>query len=123
VVERLSGGAHLLIPSDGTIAVRAYYPTDLQRLNNSDDWKEKIEAWNQGRILDDVENLASFRDSFQFPFVFFVLPSSESVSENLDQAGSFIHQAQMLMNGWGEVDKGSKSKVNMTLHRNDFELK
>jgi len=96
VVERLSGGAHLLLPSHSSIAVRTYYPRDVERLDETIDWKVAIEALSQGRLPEgDSDNIAGFRDGFQFPFVFFVQPTT---AEYLDRAGSFIHRAQMIMN-------------------------
>lgn len=115
VVERLSGGAHLLIPSDSTIAVRTYYPPDLEILNENDDCKAKTEAWNQGRLLGDPENLAGFRDSYQFPFVFFILPSNKYIAKHLDRADSFVHQAQLIMNGWGGTIRTEQSNVRKCL--------
>ena len=112
VVEKLSGGAHLLLPSESSIAVRTYYPSDLQKLNKAVDWKAKFAAWNHDgpQLGEDPENLAGFRDSFQFPFVFFVLPSFQSTAENIDHAGSFLHQAQIIMNGWSRSNT-TKSNV------------
>jgi hypothetical protein len=100
VVERLSGGAHLLLPSHSSIAVRTYYPRDVERLNETIDWTAAIEALSQGRLPEgDSDNIAGFRDGFQFPFVFFVQPAlSTATAEHLDRAGSFVHRAQMIMN-------------------------
>jgi hypothetical protein len=57
-----------------------------------------IEAFSQGKLPEgDFDNIAGFRDGFQFPFVFFVLPAT-ATAEHLDRAGSFIHRAQMIMN-------------------------
>jgi len=81
VVQTLSGGAHVLFPGvETTIAVRAYYPSQLN---------EKLSDKNH-------DGLEAFRDAFKHPVVFFILPS-KVMQEQLNQRDSFVNAAQNIV--------------------------
>ena len=89
-------GAHLLLTSE-RIAVRAYYPSDLQELQEQG---EKISATKND---DDFDGLSAFFSSFQLTLVFFILPSSMNdtnmtnlITEQLVDFNSYFHRAQRL---------------------------
>jgi hypothetical protein len=84
VVEKLSG-AHLLIPSESSLAVRAYFPCDLEEHSVVSDCKS-----------DDFDNLHAFLNSFKLALVLFILPLDKQ-REQLDNPSSFFHRAQRLV--------------------------
>lgn len=79
VVQKLSGGAQLLLPgSDTTIAIRAYFPKDLANIKGDD-------------------GLVAFRNAFKYPICFFVLPPGIAQQEHLSNPTSFVSLAQLIM--------------------------
>ena len=107
VVEKLSGGAHLLLPgSEATVAIRTYYLKDLEKLEAVGSvTADCLDEWNRGAIpkrgIPELDGLSSFRDAFQHPVVFFVLPTDKSLDDHLGRPHSFVNCAQMIMNRWG----------------------
>jgi hypothetical protein len=88
-VQKLSGGAHLLLPSsDSTIAVRAYFAKDLETKANDD--------------------LASFRNAFKYPICFFILPCQKPLSD----MNSFVIRAQRVMNNLDQINSQQKVRFN-----------
>ena len=86
VVEKLSGGSHLLIPSEQpSIAIRAYFPCDLEELSPSTCQDD-----------DDFDNLRTFLNSFKSALVMFILPLDKQ-REQLDNPNSFFHRAQRVL--------------------------
>lgn len=136
VVEKLAGGAHLLLPSsETTIAVRTYYVADLERLDKTrcdhDDWIHSIlyaDDQHDKKVLRDgraeskrqtrLDGIAQFRDTFQFAVVFFVLPDMEAQQDHLGRADSFVNLVQFAMaesnsgNGIGGTNN-KQSKVRL----------
>ena len=91
IVQKLSGGAHLLLPgSETTIAIRTYFAQDL----NGDD------------------GLVAFRNAFKYPICFFILPP-EAQLEQLSNIHSFVNQAQLIMNN--QDGSGGGQTVRMVL--------
>lgn len=86
IVQKLSGGAHLLLPSsDSTIAVRAYFTKDLDKKSDDD--------------------LVAFRNAFKYPIVFFILSTQR---EPLNDMDSFLMRAQRIMNSLDETSSQQK---------------
>jgi hypothetical protein len=85
VVEKLSG-AHLLIPSESSLAVRAYFPCDLEDHSVASGYCKS----------DDFDNLHAFLNSFKLALVLFILPLDKQ-REQLDNPSSFLHRAQRLV--------------------------
>jgi hypothetical protein len=86
IVQKLSGGAHLLLPSsDSTIAVRAYFTKDLDKKSDDD--------------------LVAFRNAFKYPIVFFILSTQR---EPLNDMDSFLMRAQRIMNCLDETSSQQK---------------
>jgi hypothetical protein len=78
VVQKLTGGAHMLLPgSDATIAIRCYFPNTLAK---NDD------------------GLVAFRNAFMYPICFFVVPPGMLQQEQLGDPHSFLSMAQLIMN-------------------------
>jgi hypothetical protein len=85
IVQKLSGGAHLLLPSsDSTIAVRAYYAKDIETKGNDD--------------------LTSFRNAFKYPICFFILPCQKPLSD----MNSFVIRAQRIMSNLNQDNSQQK---------------
>ena len=88
VVQKLTGGAHMLLPgSDATIAIRAYFPNTL--VSNDDD-----------------DSLVAFRNAFMYPICFFVLPPGMPQQEQLGDARSFLTKAQLIMSNKDDTPTG-----------------
>lgn len=80
VVQKLAGGAHLLLPgSETTIAIRVYFTKDLENIQNDD-------------------GLVAFRNAFKYPICFFVLPPGWAQQTQLSNPHLFVTQAQLIMN-------------------------
>ena len=95
MVDKLLGGAHLLLPvSETTIAVRAYYPKDL-----GDDQPQGDHG------------LVAFRDAFKYPIVFFVLPVGPVQQKALSDMNSFVNRAQIIMNNWDGTSSQQKASI------------
>lgn len=92
VVKNLKGNAHMLKCGQPTVAIRVYYPSDLDKEAKKDEAALETEA----------RDFKSFRDSYQFPVVFFLLPTMNEINKYLGMADSFANRVQMLMN---RVDK------------------
>lgn len=85
-------GAHFLFAAE-RIAIRAYYPCDLEHLATNDISRE--EDVNSD---DDFDNLSSFLKSFQLALVFFILPTTETIfGVQLNNDKSYFHRAQRLV--------------------------
>lgn len=89
IVQKLSGGAHLLLPSsDSTIAVRAYFTKDLDKKSDDD--------------------LVAFRNAFKYPIVFFILPAQREPLSDMD---SFVIRAQRIMNNLDATSSQQKAST------------
>jgi hypothetical protein len=86
VTEKLSG-AHLVFPSESSLAVRAYYPADLDAL------RAKIAADVEGN--EDVDGLAPFSTKFRNAMVVVVLPEDRTTEE--DSESSVLQHMQHLL--------------------------
>ena len=91
VVEKLSG-AHLLIPSESSLAIRAYFSCDLEDLA-----RRQTEVANNEDENDDFDGLKAFMTSFKLVVVLFIIPGFEKQREQLDDDSSFFHRAQRLV--------------------------
>jgi hypothetical protein len=79
VVQKLSGGAHLLLRgAETTIAIRIYFSKDIKEITDDD-------------------GLVDFRNAFKYPVCFFVLSSGPEQQEQLADVGSFVSRAQLIM--------------------------
>ena len=80
VVEKLVGGAHLLITGSPTVAVRVYDLDDINRLEGDDDNNTTNSTNNEesSNADDGVDGLRTFRDKFENSIVIFVLPSGQN---------------------------------------------
>jgi len=90
-----------------SIAVRVYYPNDVEKWekhlrkkqpSTAKDIEKLLEAWHGGNgadELEDVDGVVAFRKSFQFSVVIFVLPQG-SVAY-LSRPDSFVHRVQNAM--------------------------
>ncbi|KAL9188605.1 hypothetical protein ACHAXT_006983 [Thalassiosira profunda] len=99
VVEKLLGGAHLMLTGANGIAVRIYTADDASRLE-------------AGGACDDdgeegVDGLRAFRDSFEHLAVFFVLPSGQQQRDQLGRRESFVSAAQRSLLRWDDGEGGS----------------
>jgi hypothetical protein len=98
VIEKLSGGAHLLFPGESSLAVRTYYPSDLEALqaaeipHNTRTMNDDLE----GTGTDDLEGLGAFQSAFRTTVVFFVLPH-DVLTQQLDNPDSFLHRANRIL--------------------------
>ena len=91
VVEKLSG-AHLLFPAESSLAVRAYFPCDLQELSPT----RKVDLHEWPSCDEDFDRLKAFINSFKLSVILFVLPS-EQQRQQLDDIHSLFHRAQRLV--------------------------
>jgi len=111
----LSGGAHVLFPgSETTIAVKMYYPEQLNHLELSSPKTDLIESWNRGKIpmRGNMDDLKIFRDAFKYPVVFFILPPSPLMEQQLSRSDSFFHLTQVVMNDAqrdGNIERNPKT--------------
>jgi hypothetical protein len=78
-VQKLTGGAHLLLPGSTTIAIRVYFAKDLDNIKGNE------------------ENLVAFRNAFKYPICFFVLPPGPAQHKHLSDPHSFVTQSQLTM--------------------------
>ena len=84
--EKSLSGAHLLLTIE-KIAIRAYYPSDLEQIQDDNN--------NAG---DDFDGLSTFLKSFGRALVMFVLPQNSPIFlQQLDDTSSYFHRAQRLM--------------------------
>lgn len=98
VVEKLSGGAHLLLPgSDSTIAVRAYYPKVLERFDDSED--SRHERLHDDGTIPDIDGIQAFRKAFKYSIIFCVCPPGPLQTKQASGVDSFFQHVQRLMNG------------------------
>jgi hypothetical protein len=104
-------GAHLLLASE-RIAVRTYYPCDLQELQEQEEEQKKrqtkarhgtAEESSGADCEDDFDGLSGFVSSFQLPLVLIIVPPTnngrvqiESIAQQLDDIDSHFHRAQRL---------------------------
>jgi hypothetical protein len=103
-------GAHLLVASE-RIAVRTYYPCDLQELQEQEEeqktWQKKARHGttekSSGADEDDFDGLSGFFSSFQLALVFIIVPPTNngkvhpaSIEQQLDDIDSHFHRAQRL---------------------------
>jgi hypothetical protein len=75
VTEKLSG-AHLVFPSESSLAVRVYYPADLEAL------RAKIAAAEESNTDVDVDGLAQFSAKFRNAMVIVVLPEDGAAADD-----------------------------------------
>lgn len=75
-------GAHIILPCGTSLAIRAYYPHDLERIR-----------------VDDLDDLPSFLEHFQCIVVFFIMPfaTQQAMMGNRD---SFMRRAFDLLDHW-----------------------
>jgi hypothetical protein len=131
VVERLSG-AHFLFPSgEISLAVRAYFVEDCQKLtttaksdgNDSDsrDLMQNLVEWHQGvGLTEDIDGLSAFRNSFKYSLVVMVLDGGEQLRQ-LSQADSFFHRVQVIMSGsCGEQDLDIQVRMHSDCVKNGY---
>ena len=81
VVEKLVGGAHLLITGTPTVAVRVYDLDDVNRFEEGDNDNNATNSINNeesSNADDGVDGLRTFRDKFENSIVIFVLPSGQN---------------------------------------------
>jgi hypothetical protein len=126
IVEKLSGGAHLLLPiRSDTIAVRVYFPHDLKQFDSqlqhdaeedaiiaSKKFKDLVASWSNGEIPKwekGLDGVLAFRDAFKYPAIFFVLPTSQDIEANLSRPTAFSNQVQMLFNESSEKPTASNN--------------
>lgn len=104
-------GAHLLVASE-RIAVRTYYPCDLQELREQEEEQKKRQTKARHGITeessgadceDDFDGLSGFASSFQLALVLIIVPptntgrvQTESIAQQLDDIDSHFHRAQRL---------------------------
>jgi len=105
VVKSLSGGAHLVFPSESSLAVRVYYPDDLQKIHDNPvtSVHEKENVPKMGRSSnsghgadDDFDGLLNFFTSFRYTLVLLVM-DRENDSNQLHDVDSYFHRAQRLI--------------------------
>ena len=111
-VHKKLSGAHILIPGESTLAIRAYYPIDLKRL--------ETESYDKNKVLQrihceadepDVDGLQAFQKSFAMTVIFFVLSDDAELQRQLDNASSFLRRAQRLLERTGDQDKTTRVLV------------
>jgi len=109
VLEKLSG-AHILIPGESTIAIRAYYPFDLQRLEGSGSYdKDKVlQRIHCEEGEPDVDGLQAFQKNFAVTVIFFVLSDDAKLKHELDNPNSFLRRTQRLLERVGDQDKTTR---------------
>ena len=95
VVEKLVGGAHLLITGSPTVAVRVYDMDNINRLEGDDEnTTNSINNEESSNTDDGVDGLRTFRDKFEHSLVIFVLPSGQNQRDQLGRRDSFVSLAQ-----------------------------
>jgi hypothetical protein len=107
VIEKLSGGAQLLFPGESSLAVRAYYPSDLDALQGANPHPQTMDGLHgkeeqvQQQDTDDLEGLGAFQSAFRTTVLFFVLPH-DVLAEQLDNPDSFLHRANRVLHASSE---------------------
>jgi hypothetical protein len=110
VVEKLNG-SHLLFPQT-PLAVRIYYPADIQRFeerlnqkkhSSAESIHQVLERWHAGNENEDFDNLRDFLDKNGSTVIICVLPQ-DSIDQ-FDNPDSFMHRVQRIVRG------GSKDQV------------
>lgn len=106
VHEKLSG-AHFVFPGESSLAVRAYYPADLQRLENASsvanadvynqrkDKAKLLEIVHEGNEAD-IDGVATFASHFRLALVLFVLPKDVQQAQ-LNRIDSFTNRSMRLL--------------------------
>lgn len=104
VVSSNLSGAHLLIPGEVTLAIRVYYPADIERLEREHPYSPELclkEIHNRGvesvnlqnqKPTNDLDGLAAFQSTFAVTMVFFILPADAQIIA-LENACSFVCRA------------------------------
>ncbi|KAL7532477.1 hypothetical protein ACHAXR_004654 [Thalassiosira sp. AJA248-18] len=107
IVEKLSGGAHLMF-TGSRLAVRIYNTDDFSRLEGT--------ASSNDEESDGVDGLRSFRDSYEYSIVFFVLPSGQHQRDQLGRRDSFVNTAQksLLWRDKKADENGKKKRMTRT---------
>ena len=102
VLERLSGGAHLLFPEgEYSLAIRTYDENDIKELNKkwppTDSWKDWFsEEGYDSADGDDFDGLKAFKAAFKRTVLLFIIPFNKQLAL-INDAGSLFHRAQRTM--------------------------
>ena len=103
-------GAHLKFTKEN-IAVRAYYPCDIQELLLSSSSTNN----DSGDDDDDFDDIETFL-KFQFALVLFILPNkSEIYQQQLDDTTSYFHRAQRLVMKHSIMSSNNKNATVRTI--------
>jgi hypothetical protein len=107
VVEKISG-AHLMFPSESSLAVRVYFSCDLEDLLLR---KKKDKDHDNDNDDDDgdFDNLSSFLKTFRLALVLFILPQNKQRQEQLDNPSSYFHRAQRIVRSMTLQNAGNDS--------------
>lgn len=97
-------GAHMILQERSPLALRAYYPVDMARLEKE---SSSVNAEKHGD--GDIDGIIEFSRSFQWSFVFFVVPDNNL----LEDANSFVQRAMNLVDA---ADAQLEGKQTKTLH-------
>jgi len=109
VIEKLSGGAHLLFPGESSLAVRVYYLSDLQALEAA------VKTTTRGRLVDilhakeydtGMDGLEAFHSAYRTTVVFFVL-SGDVLKKQQQNPESFVRKACRVLNRSSQAGKSS----------------
>ena len=115
IVPKLAGNAHLLIPGKESIAISAYFASDIQKMEEI--YTESIKEQSIKKddittnflmklISDDQQpsntieldgnygNMQEFRDSFKHSVVFFIISSVEMQQDQLSRMDSVFMRLQ-----------------------------
>ncbi|KAL7519323.1 hypothetical protein ACHAWX_004790 [Stephanocyclus meneghinianus] len=114
IVEKLAGGAHLMVTGSPSVAMRFYTMDEINELERRMDESDG-----------DVEGLKIFRDSFEHSVVFFVLPRGEDQRDQLGRRESFVNSAQQALlsrnnDGLEDERDAVKKRATRTLIVPDF---
>jgi hypothetical protein len=113
VIEKLSGGAHLLFPGESSLAVRTYYPSDLEALQAAEiPHPRAMDDDLEGTCTDDLEGLGAFQSAFRTTVVFFVLPH-DVLTQQLDDPDSFLHRANRVLHATSSGANSAQSCSNI----------
>jgi hypothetical protein len=118
VVEKISG-AHLMFPSESSLAVRVYFPCDLEDLLLLPARKKKKDNGNDNDANDDFDNLFSFLKSFRLALVLFILPQNKQRQEQLDNPSSYFHRAQRIVRSMTLQNNAGNSNNNNNNNNNN----
>jgi len=107
VRERLTG-AHFVFPGEPSLAVRVYYPINIQSQEKASSKVDNI-ATRQALKLravhepsgannsgDDIDGIRTFCKSFKFSLILFILPR-DSLEEQLERMDSFTNRVMHLV--------------------------